>query len=110
MVLAIPTFDDPFYTVTTTLEGRAYVFDFRYNQREAAWYFSVSLEDGTELIGGVKVICGRNLLRRAADVRLPPGILAAVPNSADNSTPGLLELGAGRRVTLVYMTADEDLA
>lgn len=107
MIVTIPTFNDPFYTFSTELEGRSYVFDFRYNQRENAWYFSVALDDGTELIGGVKVVCGFDLLRKAADVRLPPGLLIAIPNGKDNSTPGLGELGESARVTLTYFTSDD---
>jgi hypothetical protein len=106
-VLTIPAFEDPFYSMSVALEGRQYIFEFRYNQRETAWYFSVALENGTPLIAGVKVVCGVNLLKRAADVRLPPGLLSAVWNGDDDSPPTLTELGEDKRVTLTYITSDE---
>lgn len=107
-VQKLPTYTDPFYSYTIALEGRPYVFEFRYNQREDAWYFSVALPDGTDLVRGVKVVCGISLLKKAADVRLPPGMLTAIPKGEDDSPPGLEELGTTRRVTLTYITSDED--
>lgn len=101
------TFEDPFYTTTTTLDGADYTFEFRYSQREICWYFSVSLTDGTALVSGVKVVCNRSLLSRFADVRLPPGRLIAFSTSPDKSPPTLEELGQGKRVELVYVTAEE---
>ncbi len=105
--LVISTFDDPFYSMTLILEGTAYVFEMRYNQREGVNYLSVSLEDGTRLVTGIKVVCGVNLLARCADHRKPPGLLTAIPNGADDGRPGLTELGEDRRVVLTYFTSDE---
>lgn len=106
-VLALPTYVDPFYSYSIRLEGKSYVFEFSYNQREDTWFFNVALEDGTVLAQGVKVVCKINLLRKFADVRLPPGLLVALPNGNDASPPGLEELGEDRRVTLTYFTSDE---
>ncbi len=105
-VQIIPTDTEPFYTQETSLEGSAYSLEFRYSQREGTWYFSLGLPDGTELASGVKVMCNRPLLKRWADVRLPPGDILAVPNDGDDSPPGLEELGEGRRVTLLYLPSD----
>ncbi len=106
----IPTYSDPFYDMTVAIEGQSYVFDFRFNQRENCWYFSISLPDETELISGVKVVCRRELLHRAAEVRLPQGLLIALPNGADDSPPGLEELGVDQRVTLTYFEVGTDFA
>lgn len=106
-ILAIPTSDAPFATQATTLDGTVYELEFRYNQREACWYFSISLEDGTELLRGIKIVVGVSLLGRSIDSRLPPGELVAVANTEDDSPPALDELGIDRRVTLTYTpTAD----
>lgn len=106
-IQSLRTFEDPFYTMTTTLDGSDYLFDFRYNQREDAWYFNISLTDGTLLVAGIKVVCNRSLLKRFADVRLPPGALLAFANTTDASVPGLTELGEERRATLLYYSASE---
>lgn len=101
------TYSDPFYTTSTVLDGTDYALEFRYSQREEAWYFSIGLTDGTPLVSGVKVVCNRALLSRFADVRLPPGRLVAFSTSPDKSPPKLEELGQGKRVELTYVTAEE---
>ena len=106
---SIRTFEDPFYTMTTVLDGTDYLFEFRFNQRESCWYFSISTTDGEALASGVKIVSERPLLRRFADVRLPPGILIAASNTTDKSPPGLTELGEDRRVTLIYSALGEVL-
>ncbi len=106
-VEVIRTFEDPFYTMTVTLDGSDFTFEFRYNQREDAWYFDLSLQDGTLLVRGVKVVCLRPLLRRYADTRLPKGTILAFPNTNSRALPGLLELGEDKRVTLLYFSASE---
>lgn len=103
--VALQTFADPFYSMTTTLSGSDFIFEFKYSQREACWYFDISLNDGTLLVAGVKVVCGVDLLARFADVRLPPGTLFAFPNSTDDSPPGLEDLGPEARITLLYHVA-----
>ena len=105
---ALRTFEDPFYTMTVALDGADYLLEFRYNQREEAWYFDISLSDGTLLVRGIKIVCGLPLLRRFADNRLPAGTLMAVSNTDERSPPKLLELGDdSKRVTLIYFTASE---
>jgi|SRR5581483_1588300 len=105
--LVIPTFDDPFYTQTTVLEGVSYVLTFKYNQRENAWYFDIAQADATPIISGVKIICNRPLTRRFASISKPPGEFLAISNNGDNTLPGAGELGDGKRVTLLYLTSDE---
>lgn len=103
--LYVPTSADPFYSQITDFDGIDFLLEFRYNQREDAWYFDISLADETKLVSGIKVEIGVDLLKRYADVRLPIGTLLAVESGNDDSTPGLLELGIGSRVTLVYVDA-----
>lgn len=101
----IPTSTDPFYSQITDFDGIDYLLEFRYNQRENAWYFSISLADETLLFSGIKVEIGVDFLTRFSDIRLPTGKLFALESGIDNSTPGLLELGIDSRVTLVYVDA-----
>lgn len=104
---SLRTFEDPFYTMTTVLDGTDYLFEFRHSQREDCWYFSISLTDGTLLAAGVKVVADRPLLSRFANVRLPPGMLVAFANTTDKTPPKLAELGEDRRVTLIYFPKAE---
>lgn len=103
----IRTFEDPFYTMTVSLDGSDFLFDFSYNQREAAWYFDIALTDGTMLVRGTKVVCLMKLLNRFADSRLPKGTIIAFPNTNTRRAPTLLELGEDKRVTLLYFSASE---
>lgn len=104
-ILALQTFEDPFYSMTVPLDGVDYLLEFSWNQREDAWYFDISLTDGTMLVRGTKIVCQADLLGRFADSRLPPGMLMAWPNTASKKAPGLRELGEGKRVTLLYFEA-----
>lgn len=106
-IFTLATGSDPFYDFTATLDGVNYAFDFRYNQREACWYFSIGLNDGTDLANGVKVVCGPSLLSTFVDDRLPPGALIAMSSTADNSPPGLSDLAPGARVSIIYADAAE---
>lgn len=106
-IYSLRTFSDPFYTETVPLDGTDYVFDWRYNQREKSWYFSIATSSGDPLASGVKVVCGVSLLGRFADLRLPPGVLMALSNTSDASPPGLTELGQEQRVTLIYFDVAE---
>lgn len=106
-VEALRTFEDPFYTMVTTLDNVDYLFDFRFNTRECAWAFDMLLTDGTLLASGVKVLCNQDLLAGETDTRLPPGVLMAFPNEGDASPPGIDALGIDKRVTLTYVSASE---
>jgi hypothetical protein len=106
LIQVLPSYEDPFYSITIPLDGRDFVFDFRYNQREQVWYFSIDLPDGTRLITGVKVVCNTPLIYKQ-DERLPPGVLMAISKDADDTPASLLELGPGKRVELTYATEDE---
>lgn len=106
--LTLPTFDDPFYDMLIDLEGVGYRVEFRFNQRNNCWYFDLSLEDGTELLKGIKIVPSIPLLSRFANRKIPAGILMAVNNAIDNDLPpGLIELGPTERVQLNYVTEEE---
>lgn len=101
-ILQIPTSPEPFYTQVTDLEGTDYLLTFRWNQREDAYYLTIALSDETPLVNGIKIVCSVDLLSRFADVRLPKGVLMAVPLGVDDSIPRLGELGIDARVVLMY--------
>jgi hypothetical protein len=103
----IPTFPDPFYTQTTTLEGVAYVLHFAYNARERCWYLTIRTPNGVDLARGIKVKANSFLLGDRTEEGLPPGELVAFTNSADDSPPDLEELGEGLRCELLYLDTAE---
>lgn len=108
--LTISTQASPYYSLTTTLEGTAYQFDFRWSQREAAYYLSIGLPnpagDPTPL-ASFKIVSNWPLLRRFTDTRLPPGeLIAMCARTGDTSPPKVADLGPGLRCELTYLTSD----
>jgi hypothetical protein len=115
MPAIVPTSFDtetPYYRQSTTLEGREYQLEFRYSKREDAWYLSFykleADQSRTPLATGIKIVPNIDLLSRfvRAD-RLPPGELRAFPQGSSAAIPQLSELGAGKRVELVYFESSE---
>jgi hypothetical protein len=85
------------------IEGTNYEFEFRWNYREEAWYFDLRLEDGTEIVLGVKVVVDWPLGRRSMHPKRLPGALIAVDTAGLQKDPGLNDLGS--RVQLQYLDA-----
>lgn len=117
--LEIPTRTDgtPHYTQRTALEGRDYLFTFRFGERRNAWVFDLATLDGVRIVSGQLVLCGlQDLLRRAHMPERPPGILWAMnltdpPEGGALALPGLYDLGGPEgRCRLYYSestTAEE---
>lgn len=106
-VVLIPTTPGaPYHTQKTRLDGRDYVLQFAWNEREARWYLSLFDEEEQPLALGIKLVANWPLLRfYRFDPRVPPGELMVVDLTGDGSPPGLDELGAGKRCELTYFTS-----
>lgn len=108
--MIVNTFPDPYYDCQVTLDGRNYIFDFQYSSREERWYFDLSLNDGTPIAKGIKVVCGVDFLaKKRWNPNVPPGLLFARTTSKDASPPTLDELGIGKRVKLTYVSPEDIL-
>jgi hypothetical protein len=106
MVLEIPTTPgDPAYTQRTTLDGVEYFFEFRWNERDGAWYMHIADVDEQHIRSGIRIVLRWPLLRRVTDPRRPPGSIMAIDTSGQDLAPGLNDLGA--RVKLLYLDAAE---
>jgi hypothetical protein len=106
MILEIPTTPgDPAYTQRTTLDGREYFFEFRWNDRDGAWYMHLADDQEQHIRSGIRIVCNWPLLRRITDPRKPPGSIMAIDTEGSDQTPGLHDLGA--RVKLFYLDAAE---
>ena len=113
-VQLITTYNYPFYSQTTTLEGTQYLLNFNYSQRENAWYMSLADANGVDIYNGMKLIVSdpnqgpNSLLFKCKDPRRPLGdffVLSASPMNLD--PPGLNDLVAtSGRCQLFYMTSD----
>lgn len=107
-MLRIPTAPEtPLYEQRVRIDDRDYVFLFDYSQREDRWYLTVSLEDGTVLVRGWKLVTGVGLGPRVAHRDMFTGILVVQTFTVDQSAPGWGELGDNRRCQLIYIPRDE---
>ena len=100
----IQTFDSPFYTVKTQLDGTQYALTFRWNHRTKTWSFDLDDSAGTSIIHGIRVMVGVPLLRRHHYIAsCPPGEIVCISNTPDDSPPGLEDLADGARCELIYV-------
>lgn len=109
MALILP-FDssNPFYTFNTTIAGAEYIFNVRWNTRDAAWYFDVSEIDNTPIANGIKVVLGCYLGRHTQHTLFRDGVIVATDLSSSGIDAGIDDLGV--RVVVMRMTIDEVLS
>lgn len=106
-VQIIPTYDTPFWTQTTTLEGQTFQLEFAFNHREGCWYVSIADSAGVDIYNGCKLLCLQLLLRKCRDPRRPAGEFFVFDATGSNTPPGLSDLlPSVGRCTLVYLTSD----
>lgn len=98
----------PHYTFSTVISDNTYLFEVRWNARDAAWYMDVAEQDGAPIVTGVKVVLGANLARRANHKLFTLGAFVAMDTSRTGVDATLDDLGT--RVQVVYMTNFEILA
>jgi hypothetical protein len=65
----------PSFTQETDLDGTTYVFLFRWNAREEAWYLTLSTIDSVIIAASLKLVSGAALLRHIPETPRPPGEL-----------------------------------
>lgn len=106
-IQVIPTYADPFWVQSTTLEGTTFLLNFDYNEKCACYYLSIQDSEGNDIYDGMKIVCNLALLRTCADGdNAPVGELWCQSSNGDDSPPGLGDLAPGGRCTLFYITSD----
>jgi hypothetical protein len=96
------------FVFKTELESVAYTFDFRWNWRDAGWYFNLLDGEGVLLVAGVRVVLNTALLKSFRRmVGVPSGVLVAVDSGGQQLEAGQDDLGS--RVKVYYLT-EADLA
>jgi hypothetical protein len=108
MIVKIPTLLDgtAHYSLRTTLDGIDYEVHLDWSSRESRWYFSLYTAEGDLLCGQTKVFANHPVLRYYKHrPGMPPGDILAVTTLADDTPPGLYELGIGARCELTYLPA-----
>lgn len=95
----------PFYTFTTTIEEKPYLFRVRWNGRDSAWYFDVETDDGQVIRQGVKVVLGTYLGRASAEEFFTQGVLWAFDTTSQAKDATFDDIGT--RVQVRYYSALE---
>lgn len=96
MILNIPIRSDlTAYRFRLDLDGVAYIFDVRYNEREDRWYADILDSDANVLWGGQKLIQGFPLFLggNARRPEFPPGGFILLDVTGAARTPGREGLG-----------------
>lgn len=88
------------FTFRTTLKETEFRFDFYWNKRDAAWYFTLSDSQNDPIVSGVRVVIGSMLTRRCRDPRKPQGVFIAIDKDGTDIDPTLTDLGT--RVVIVF--------
>lgn len=96
----------PNYRMTTTVLETAYIFDVRWNSRDAAWYLDLREENGTAIALGIKLVLGTWLARRVEHTLMTQG--AFIMQAPDGVDATFYDIGV--RVQLTYWTIEELLA
>jgi hypothetical protein len=99
--IPLPNETEPSVTQSVELSGRSYVFGIDWNSRSDRWTVGLVDENGTDVIHGMLLGMGVDLLR-------------TVPSTLDHVPPGQLWLGGDddpsfgtmNAVTLFYVTED----
>ncbi len=102
----VPCFSDPSWSMSVTLEGVLYNFQFDWNERGACWYLSLADVDGVDIYNGVKLVIGFPLLGKCKDHRKPPGEFFVISATSDQTPPGQFDLLAGGKNQLLYLSSD----
>lgn len=63
----------PNYRIGTSLSGKVYLLDFRWNARAEAWFMDVLQEDETLVRAGLKLVLGVIIGGRETDPDFPAG-------------------------------------
>jgi hypothetical protein len=97
--------DSDHFSFTVELDLVTYGFEFTWNYREGAWYFSMNDAAGTLLLSNRKAVVAFPIVSRFKREALPAGTLLFQDTAKHFEDPGLTDLG--NRVQLIYFSAGE---
>lgn len=89
------------YRFRSRLDGAYYGIRMLYNTRGRYWTISMSNSEGDQILDGIKLVEGQDLIAQFKDTRLPPGQLIVDDTAGLDLDPGRYDLG--RRVRIVYV-------
>ena len=103
-ITVIPTVSDvPFYEFEVELDGTEFKLEFRFNDRDDAWYMSMLDIDDVLLRGSIRIVLSWDLLRLWAEATRPDGEIISVNQGKILAPPTLNQLS--EEVVLSYIDA-----
>lgn len=101
-VFSIPTsVTEQFYAIEIELDGVIFKLQFKFNNRDSAWYLDILDIDENHLRSGIRVVNDWALLRLWKQVSRPAGEIIPVADEQQSGPAGVDELGAS--VILTYV-------
>lgn len=101
-LLQIPTYSDPAYSQTITIDGIDYVLSFRWNMRCALWFLDLADASGNPLVSSIACVPLYPLLVKFQYLDVPQGVLVILPRGPDDPPPQVSDFGPGLRMELDY--------
>ncbi len=105
-MVTIPLSTDAIFTQVTALSGQDFVFTFKWNARESAWYMDIADQDDVLIVASRKLVVDYPLITRCVDPRRPLGVLWAIDRSGAGLDPGRFDLDG--RVALIYVEPEDE--
>jgi len=108
----MPIFEVPLLTdsaafrYTIAIDGENFVFAFRWQQRNSAWYLTIRLADSTVIRSGIRLIENWPLNGRDLDPRMFNGVLILLRLDGKTGPPTYDDFQRGN-VTLTLITGDD---
>lgn len=108
MILILPSTSTLLnYKITTTLENRVYNFVFKYNVRMDRWVLDIRDYQDNNIVSGLPLLLGVDLLDRFSNEYLPPGKLFTINFEDQYNEGGISDLG--NSLFLVYLELGTDI-
>lgn len=106
-VTKLPTsITESFYVFEIDLDGKLFKLQFKFNNRDESWYFSILDTNDNHLRSGIKIVSDWSLLRLWQQIDLKPaGEIIAVAETGINRPALIDELG--EKVILTYLDEEE---
>jgi len=106
-VFELPTsVTSPFYVFQVPLDEVSFQLEFKFNERDQAWYLSILDPAGNDLRTGLRVVSDWTLLRLWAEIdKRPAGEMIAVAQGGI-ARPALID-ELGKEIIFTYLDAAE---
>jgi len=104
-MITIPVFQSASYIERVIIDDVIYFLSFKWSTRGEYWILDILDQDKNNLINGIKIVKGRNLLAPYQYKNIPQGFLMLVEPSDMESIIDKEDLGDV--ANLIYATEDE---